>query len=148
MTMSTIWWLLAGAVVAIELVTGTFYLLMIGIGLAAAALATYFGANLTGQLITAALVGGGAVVLWHQRARRRPASAPVNANADVHLDIGAKVHVTHWNSDGTATVQYRGASWTAVLSGHPGTSLQTPSPGEFVIREMIGNRLVLRSGAD
>ena len=33
MAESTIWWLLAGAAVALELVTGTFYLLMLAVGL-------------------------------------------------------------------------------------------------------------------
>jgi hypothetical protein len=37
MAESTIWWLLTVAAVAVELVTGTFYLLMLAIGLAAAA---------------------------------------------------------------------------------------------------------------
>ena len=34
---STIWWLLAGGMVVAELITGTFYLLMVALGLAAAA---------------------------------------------------------------------------------------------------------------
>jgi membrane protein implicated in regulation of membrane protease activity len=39
MAESSIWWLMTGAAVAIELVTGTFYLLMFAVGLAAAAVA-------------------------------------------------------------------------------------------------------------
>ena len=35
MAMSTIWWLLAGGAVALELFTGTFYLLMVALGLGA-----------------------------------------------------------------------------------------------------------------
>ncbi len=38
---STLWWLLTGALVALELITGTFYLLMLAIGAAAAALAAH-----------------------------------------------------------------------------------------------------------
>ena len=34
---ATVWWVVAGAAVAVELATGTFYLLMIALGLAAAA---------------------------------------------------------------------------------------------------------------
>ena len=45
---STVWWLLAGAAVAVELMTGTFYLLMLAIGLAAAALAAHAGAGHAG----------------------------------------------------------------------------------------------------
>ena len=41
MAESTIWWLMAGSAVAVELVTGTFYLLMLAIGLASAALAAH-----------------------------------------------------------------------------------------------------------
>ena len=53
MAESTIWWLLAGSAVAIELVTGTFYLLMLAFGLAAAALAAHAGAPLVVQIVTA-----------------------------------------------------------------------------------------------
>ena len=36
MAQSTLWWLLAGTAVGVELATGTFYLLMLALGLAAA----------------------------------------------------------------------------------------------------------------
>ena len=39
MAQSTIWWVLAGGFVAVELLSGTFYLLMLALGMAAAALA-------------------------------------------------------------------------------------------------------------
>ncbi|MDO9198743.1 NfeD family protein, partial [Rhodoferax sp.] len=45
MAESTIWWVLAGAVVAIELATGTFYLLMLSVGLVAAAISAHAGAT-------------------------------------------------------------------------------------------------------
>ena len=59
---STIWWLAAGAVVVAELLTGTFYLLMVAIGLVAAALAAHLGLPITAQIVAAAVVGGGAGV--------------------------------------------------------------------------------------
>ena len=40
---STLWWLAAGAAVIVELLTGTFYLLMLTLGLAAGALAAHAG---------------------------------------------------------------------------------------------------------
>ena len=53
MDQPTIWWLLAGITVAVELVTGTFYLLMIALGLAAAALAPLCDwADLDGPFLT------------------------------------------------------------------------------------------------
>jgi len=40
----TIWWLVAGALVALELTTGTFYLLMLALGAAAGAVVAHAGA--------------------------------------------------------------------------------------------------------
>src|SRR4051812_27561205 len=68
---STTWWLLAGAAVAVELLTGTFYLLMLGIGMAAGALAAHAGAGRATQLVVAAVVGGGTVAAWHLVRKRR-----------------------------------------------------------------------------
>lgn len=140
MAESTIWWLLAGTAVAIELATGTFYLLMIGIGMVAAAIAAHLGLPLTGQIVTTAFVGGGAVALWHWLRRKQPQAAPANANPDVHIDIGEAVQVDRWNADGTASVKYRGANWTAVLStAAPATQIT----GQYCIKELLGNRLVI-----
>ena len=138
MAQSSIWWLLAGAAVAIELATSTFYLLMIGIGMIAAAIAAHLGLPLTGQILTAALVGGGSVALWHWQNCKYPQAALVNANPDVHIDIGEAVHVDQWNADGTASVRYRGANWTAIQAvSAPQTT------GQFRIKQMLGNRLVI-----
>jgi membrane protein implicated in regulation of membrane protease activity len=135
---STIWWLLTGAAVAVELLTGTFYLLMLAIGLAAAAIAAHVGVPLTAQLITAAVVGGGAVAAWHLQRGKRPEEPQASANRDVNLDIGEVVHVDAWNPDGTASIKYRGANWTVVA--HAGTVHGT---GAHRVREVVGNRLVV-----
>ena len=138
MAESTLWWLGAGAAIAVELVTGTFYLLMIATGLAAAAIAAHLGAGTVVQFITAAVVGGGAVVGWYLRRGRRPSEPAARANSDVNQDIGATVYVDAWNPDGTASVQYRGANWTVIhRSGN------APSAGAHRVAEVIGNRLVL-----
>jgi membrane protein implicated in regulation of membrane protease activity len=139
MSESTIWWLLAGVAVAAELVTGTFYLLMLAIGLAAGAIAAYLGFGTVAQLLAAAALGGGAVAAWHLYRSKSPAPLPASANRDVHIDIGEPVHVERWNEDGTATVKFRGANWTAI-SADPSDSAMT---GNFRIREMLGNRLVI-----
>jgi len=135
---STTWWLAAGALVAAELATGTFYLLMLAVGAAAGAVAAHAGLATTAQLASAALVGGGAVAAWHLRRSRQPATAPEATNPDAHLDIGATVHVPHWRADGTARVNYRGAAWDV---RHVGTGL--PAPGDHVIRAIDGNRLLI-----
>lgn len=139
MSDATIWWLLAGSAVAVELVTGTFYLLMLAIGLVAGALAAQLGLALMGQMLIAAALGGGAVAAWHWRRSQSPAPKPANANPDVHLDIGEAVHVPGWNADGTATVTFRGAQWTAIAADQT----EPARPGNFRIKELLGNRLVI-----
>ena len=138
MAESTLWWLLTGAAVAVELLTGTFYLLMLAVGLAGAAIAAHFGASLTVQLVVAALLGGGAVVGWHLVRSRRPSELAAGFNRDVNLDIGETVDVDRWKSDGTAQVRYRGSQWTVVNA--PGT---IPVSGPHRIREVVGSRLVV-----
>lgn len=133
---STLWWLLAGIAVAVELLTGTFYLLMLAIGMVAAALVAHLGASLTAQIATGALVGGGAVAGWHVWRSRRGAAAGKGTNID--FDAGESVHVDAWSADHTATVRYRGTTWTAVPAG--GTPQGT---GLHRVRQVDGSRLVL-----
>ena len=135
---STVWWLLTGAAVAVELVTGTFYLLMLAIGLAAGALAAHAGTGLPAQLVVAAVVGGGAVAAWHVVRRHRPAALGASANPDVNLDVGETVLVESWQPDGTAQVRYRGASWT--VAHPPGAA---PAAGLHRVREVVGSRLIV-----
>jgi len=137
-SLSTWWWIATGMLVAAELATGTFYLLMLALGTAAAALAAHAGIAFTGELLAAALVGGGAVALWHVKRSREPAAPPVQENRDVILDIGERVRVAQWDSDGTSRVTYRGAAWSARFAGSG-----VPQPGEHVIRAIDGNSLLL-----
>ncbi len=127
---STIWWLLAGGMVVAELITGTFYLLMVALGLAAAALVAHAHLPLTGQIVTTAVVGGGAVVAWHFAKRRRPGDPSARADRSVNLDVGETIVIDSWNADGTTTVKYRGATWTAIH--RPGV---TPSTGAHRVAE-------------
>ncbi len=112
----TWWWLATGALVAAELATGTFYLLMVALGCGAGALAAHAGTGATVQIVAAALVGGGATVAWHLRQRARPRAEQADRNPDVNMDIGQTLKVTAWDDDGTARVHYRGAAWTARLA--------------------------------
>ncbi len=138
MANSTVWWLIAGAAIVLELLSGTVYLLLLGVGFAAAAVAAHMGFSPTTQMVVAAIVGIGAVLAWYAVRRGRPAEAPSRANRNVNLDIGERVHVPRWASDGTAAVRYRGAQWTVVP--RPGT---IPIAGEHQVVEMHGNRLVV-----
>lgn len=135
---ATVWWIAAGALVAVELASGSFYLLMLALGAAAGALAAHLGLGQTGQLLTAAVVGGAAVVGWHLRRSRMPTAAPATSNPDVNLDIGQSVQVDLWSADGLTKVQYRGAAWRARFIGNaPAQS------GRHVIRAVEGSCLLL-----
>ena len=138
-SLATWWWVAAGIAVAAELATGTFYLLMIALGLAAGAIAVHLGLAAPLQLLAAAIVGGGATVAWHwHRGRSAAVTLPSAQNRDVNLDIGERVRVAAWGSDRTARVEYRGSTWIARLQ--PGAA---PVPGEHVVAAVEGNWLVL-----
>lgn len=139
MAESSIWWLLTGAAIVVELITGTFYLLMLAVGFAAAALAAHLGAHLTMQLVAAAFIGGGAVIAWHQLRGKKMRGEPAQSNQDVNMDIGQTVQVDGWNPDGTASVKYRGAVWTAEL--FRGSNQAT---GAYRVVQVVGSRLVLK----
>ena len=138
----TVWWIVAGVLVAVELATGTFYLLMLAVGAAAAALAAHAGLGFNAQLLMAAVVGGGGVAAWRARRRALPADKPASQNRDVNLDIGETVHVAGWDADMNAQVQYRGASWSV---RYVGTGM--PRPGTHTIRAIEGSRLLVEPGA-
>lgn len=138
MSDSTLWWLLAGSAVALELFTGTFYLLMLAIGLAAGALAAHAGAGSTMQLVAAALVGSAAVFACYLAKRRKAADPSVRSMRSVNLDIGEVLQIDEWRSDGTASVQYRGAQWTVIQ--RPGNA---PTPGAYRVAELVGSRLMV-----
>ncbi len=138
MAYSTWWWIITGALVALELVSGTFYLLMLSIGGVAGALAAHAGAPLTTQMVVAALVGGLAVVACYMVRRRRPGDPSPRAERSVNLDVGEIVQVDGWNTDGTAQIRYRGAAWTVMH--RPGTA---PRPGPHRVAELVGSRLLV-----
>jgi membrane protein implicated in regulation of membrane protease activity len=131
-----IWWMvLAFGLLILELLTGTFYLLVIAVAIAAGGLANLAGAPFTLQLVVAAVIGL-AGSLWLRRSRL--GRLTTEGDALQNLDVGQGVRIDSWSAGGTARAQYRGAEWDVVLA--PG---ETPSPGEFVIRSVQGSRLVV-----
>lgn len=138
MEVSTVWWLAAGALVVAELLTGTFYLLMVAVGVVAGAIAAHLDLSLPLQIVAAALVGVGLVVGLHHARKRRPGDPSPRADRSVNLDVGETVLIESWNIDGTTTVKYRGATWTAIH--RPGI---TPAVGMHRVAELVGNRLLV-----
>ncbi|HEY2559341.1 MAG TPA: NfeD family protein [Caldimonas sp.] len=140
---ASVWWVAAGVAVAAELGTGTFYLLMIALGLVAGAMAAHFGLAESAQFLVAAFVGGGATVAWHWRRRlQRGPAVDVTRDRDVHLDVGERVHVSSWAADRTARVRYRGSMWSARLA--PGADAVA---GDYAVAAVEGIWLVLAPAA-
>ncbi len=137
MSESTIWWLIAGGLVAAELASGTFYLLMLAVGASAAAISAHLQLSLTLQIVAGSVVGGLAVVLWRIYQNRVVTSNP-QEHASQHLDIGEKVQVNQWNDQGLAQVHHRGATWRAICADG-----QTQEIGTYQIADIQGNTLVL-----
>jgi membrane protein implicated in regulation of membrane protease activity len=138
MSPATAWWIAAGILVATELATGTFYLLMLALGCAAAALAAHLGLGASAQMMSAAAVGGAAVVVWRGLRRKHSGNPPINANPNLNLDIGQTVQVERWAADRSASVRYRGAEWDARYIGD-----DMPGSGRFIISAVDGNCLLL-----
>jgi len=131
-----IWWMvLAFGLLILELMTGTFYLLVIAVAIAAGGLANLAGAPFTLQLVVAAVIGL-AGSLWLRRSRLGRLAS--ESDALQNLDIGQAVRIDSWGADNTARAHYRGAEWDVLLA--PG---ETPTPGDFVIRSVQGSRLVV-----
>ncbi|GGD52835.1 NfeD family protein [Caballeronia grimmiae] len=132
-----IWWIAAGVLIVTELFTGTFYLLMIALGLLAGGIAFAVGLELHVQLGVAALVALVAVVLLRRSRfgswKRRDASR----DTAVNLDIGATVEVAQWH-DRRARAMYRGAEWDVELA--PGES---EGARLYCITALEGSRLVV-----
>jgi membrane protein implicated in regulation of membrane protease activity len=108
-----IWWLVAALLVGLELATGTFYLLAVGVAFALGGGVALLGASAPVQLLVGGALAVVAVIIAHRWRLRR--GAPTR---QAPLDHGQAVQVDAWNPDGTARVVYRGTQWNAEVAGH------------------------------
>ena len=138
MQLSTWWWILGGVIVALELLVGTLYLLMVALGMAAGAIAAHLGLGLPLQITTAAVVSALAVLISRRLSLRKGRNVPASADRDINLDIGATIHVDAWQPDGTARVHYRGSQWTVQLRAG-----SMPSAGLHRVGEVQGSHLIV-----
>jgi len=133
MPMYAIWWILAAVLVGVELVSGTFYLLVYGTAAAAAGLVAWLGAGMGAQLLTAAVIGvAGTLVL--RRWKRGTDRPEFNVQ---EMDIGQTGQLESWQGD-RGQVKYRGALWDAEAE-----SAGVDSMRPLVIRAIRDNTLVL-----
>ncbi|MGH8799853.1 MAG: NfeD family protein [Casimicrobiaceae bacterium] len=134
MTSYWMWWIAGAALIAAELVMGTFYLLVIGLALACGGVAAWFGAAIPMQWLIAAALGVAGTLLLQRWKRKLVASTP----PQVGLDVGQMVQVQSWGPAGTARVAYRGSTWDAEVAA-PGT----PHADTMYIAGMRGSVLLL-----
>lgn len=136
-----LWWIAAGVVVGAELFTGTVYLLLLAIGMVAAGWVAQLGATPATQMLVCAVVGGlSMALLWRWRKHKSGGAGGMRSRRALDLDIGQRVHVDGWSTDGQAAVHYRGAPWQASWSD---PAAPPPGSGEYTIVAVDGSRLVL-----
>ncbi|HTD05498.1 NfeD family protein [Undibacterium sp.] len=136
------WMVTAGVVVILELFTGTFYLLMISIGLVAGGLVALLGTSEEVQYIAAAIVGVAATLALHRSKYGWKKNVEASQDPNVNMDIGQSISVKEWQDNGngkfTARAMYRGALWDVELSA------PAAGAGVFTIVEVQGSRLVVK----
>lgn len=131
------WWFVAGfGLLIAELLSGTFYLLVIALAAGGAGVAALLGAGFPLQLVVAAVIGFSGS-LWLRRSRAQQKAVP---DALQNLDVGQTIRVDQWIDGRTARASYRGALWDVELAEEGAAA-----PGEFLITEMRANRLVVRA---
>lgn len=138
MALYYLWWIAAAILVGVEMMTGTFFLLIVALACVAGGLVAYIGFDASWQWGVAAVIeviGTAAVVLW----KKKFATQPRLSN---NLDVGQQVSVLEWRDNDTARVSYRGTQWDAVLD-----SPATPKREHMVIMGMRGAQLVLGPAA-
>jgi membrane protein implicated in regulation of membrane protease activity len=121
MDSSVIWLILGLILVTVELIAGTFYLLVLGVSALAGSLAAYLEFGFSVQAILASLVGVvGVFIVNRWRGNRK--YFPQGTN---NMDIGQPVVFESWTNETArlARVKYRGTSWDAHLMGNVGAQV-------------------------
>lgn len=138
MNPALIWGIVFLLLLGTELMTGTFYLLMIALGAAIGGIAAFIGLDLYWQLALAGTSAAAATAILHFRRYKNPKSAIYTENKNALIDIGQRVDVVHWNADKTTKVRHRGVEWSARWVGEG-----APATGSCVIQGIVGSQLQL-----
>ena len=128
-----LWAILGLALVIVELLTGTFYLLMLALAAFGAALVAWLGQGFGVQAVVAAVIAAAGCYGVHvyrarnEKGRMTPLDAGQPASFESWVDPGARL----------ARVRYRGASWDALVDGD-----SAPDPGAMLyVVSTSGNTL-------
>jgi membrane protein implicated in regulation of membrane protease activity len=133
MTAFSAWLALALVLVAAELLTGSFFFLLLGVGALGGAIAAYFGAPVAHQMAASAVCCLPALAFLAFKLKRGRAEESSDS-----LDIGGIVEVTQWDSPDHALVQHRGAQWVAKPTHRDAKSI-----GPHIIVGTQGNSLII-----
>lgn len=108
-----LWAILGLTLVIVELLSGTFYLLMLGLAAFGAAIAAWAGQGFGVQALVAAVIAAAGCYGVHvyraknAKGQMAPIDAGQPASFESWVDRGARL----------ARVRYRGASWDALVDG-------------------------------
>jgi len=133
-----LWFVAAVVLVIVELALGTFYLLMVAIGIASGGVGGWFGLSSEGQALLAAFVTVVLIAVLRRTRFGRLRRSSAARDPDVNLDIGQELEVPAWDTYRRARVPYRGADWTVELAPE-----FAASPGRFRIVEVRGSTLIV-----
>jgi membrane protein implicated in regulation of membrane protease activity len=131
------WWLATVVLVIAEISTGTFYLLAVAFGFAAAGLAAYLGVAWNGQAVIAAVLCSVSVAVIHRWNKQR---VKTEEQANFSNDIGQAVRAVSWSDDRHARVSYRGAEWDAELADNVASDISRQT---WQITKIVGSHLVI-----
>lgn len=135
-------WLLLGlGLVVVELLTGSFYLLLLGVAAGIGSVVAWYGTPVWFQTVVVAIAGVVGCLLLRRRRLARPAKP-----AEIQMDVGQTVAFESWISQPQrlARVRYRGAPWEAEVTG-----AGIPEPGALLyVIATEGNRLRISTSRD
>lgn len=138
MTSEYAWFVAAGLLVIAELASGTFYLLMVAIGLLVGGLGGLAGLEPGAQAVLSAVVAVAGIAVLRRTRFGRPKRRAPGSDPNTNLDIGQELDVAAWDRYGLSRAPYRGADWSVRLA--PGHAAE---PGRFRIIEVDGTTLVV-----
>ncbi len=138
MTAWLFWLLISGSLVAAEIFTLSFYLLLAGIGALVASGVAATGYDSAAQLIAATgvtLIGWAALQKYNPK-HQHPDS---RTNPALNMDIGNTVRINSIDANGKISVILRGANWEARIEdgSEPDTTVG------YIITKLDGSILIL-----
>lgn len=137
MSNGTIWLIIAGAVVVIELATGLIFLLIIAGALFAGGFTRMLGFSQSVAFCLASIIGISGYFILRRLQKRIPVCDDINLD----FEIGHPVTIAILKADGFGRVIYRGTEWDAQYTG----KIPDPLPEYAYLSGRDGNTLLISS---